>query len=62
MLAFSFLGAAMLLTGWALWVSFTDPTSYGHCDNPHCDKDATVHHGLEEYYCDGCDKHLNGRS
>ena len=35
--------------------------SWATCDTSGCLNKATVHYGLEEWYCDKCDKVNNGR-
>ena len=35
--------------------------TYGPCDTSGCTNEATVHHGLEEWYCDECHRAYNGR-
>ena len=49
---------------WAVLWQQTQPdrSPYGMCDTMGCGKDATVHHGLEEWYCDACDSAYSGRS
>ena len=57
---------AIGVVGWVL-LGFintltTPKTLYGTCDGIGCRNEATVHYGLEEWYCDACDRMYNGRS
>lgn len=60
--------ALILAVGVAAWIALIvvdvpkTPKLYGDCDTSGCENEATVHYGLEEWYCDACDRAYNGRS
>lgn len=55
----------ILVTAWIAYLAIDSPEPrryYGSCDTTGCRNNATVHHGLEEWYCEPCDRNYNGRS
>lgn len=55
------------VTAWIAWIAVEGPKKvyrqqFGMCDTIECKNKATMHHGLEEWYCEPCDRAYNGRS